>query len=671
MRSGFYSRLAVTNIIKNKKTYIPYMLTCIGCIAMMYMMFFTVQSPGMDTLPGGSNLQSIVSLGVIVICIFSFIFLLYSNSFLMKRRQKELGLYNILGMEKGHIAKMLFWETVYTSVLSFIVGILVGILGSKLALLLLLKLAHIPAQFGFYVSSFGVCVSFFIFGGIFFLTLLLNLHRVHLSQPVELLRGGSVGEREPKAKWLIALLGFICLGSGYYIAITTKSPLEALVYFFLAVLLVMAGTYLVFTAGSIAILKMLRWKKSFYYRTNNFTSISGMIYRMKQNAVGLASICILSTGVLLMLSTTVSLNFGMEDLMQTRYPYEVNFSLRNITLDQGEAVREYVHKEADELQIPYKELVDEMTLSISCKYKDDQILFQRPESMGDVDIEALTVIPVSEYERIHGVNTGLSDGEVLAFRNGEDMGKNLKIMDDSYQVKEWLNKWPLQTNEEDLFGNVAVVVTQGDYEKIDRLQRDIYGDYASTMQFQFGMDVDGTKEDQITYGHMLFDKITEYLTPKFESGEIAKEAYIVREIRQEEYQTFYSMNGGLLFLGIFLGGLFLMGAAMIIYYKQMSEGFEDKDRFEIMQKVGMSRREVKSSIRRQILMVFFAPLLMAVLHIMMAFPLMSRMLKLLSMTNTQLFILCTAATILIFAVVYGIIYSITAKSYYKIVERAV
>ena len=179
------------------------------------------------------------------------------------------------------------------------------------------------------------------------------------------------------------------------------------------------------------------------------------------------------------------------------------------------------------------------------------------------------------------------------------------------------------------------------------------------------------QEDQITYGHMLFDKITEYLTPKFESGEIAKAAYIVREIRQEEYQTFYSMNGGLLFLGIFLGGLFLMGAAMIIYYKQMSEGFEDKERFEIMQKVGMSRREVKSSIRRQILMVFFAPLLMAVLHIMMAFPLMSRMLKLLSMTNTQLFILCTAATILIFAVVYGIIYSITAKSYYKIVERAV
>lgn len=671
MRRGFYARLAATNIVKNKRTYIPYMLTSIGCIAMLYMMFFILYNPGMDTLPGGGNLQSIVALGVVVICIFSFIFLLYSNSFLMKRRQKELGLYNILGMEKGHIGRMLFRETVYTSIISYIAGILAGILGSKLALLLLLKLAHMPAQFGFYVSFLGIAAAFFVFGGIFFLTLLMNLHRVRLSQPVELLHGSNVGEREPKAKWFIALLGFICLGSGYYIAITTKSPLQALALFFIAVLLVMAGTYLVFTAGSIAILKMMRWKKSFYYKTKNFTSVSGMIYRMKQNAVGLASICILSTGVLLMLSTTVSLNFGMEDLMETRYPYDVNFSLRNITLEEGERIREYVHKEADALQIPYEQFVDEMHLTVACKYEGNQILFKQPEEMADIDIETLTVMPVAEYERIHGKKLELSDGELLAFRNGDSMGEELKIMNESYQVRDWLRKWPLQTDEGDLFGNVAVIVTEADYNKIDRQQRDVYGDYASTMRYQYGMDVAGTKDDQVTYGNKLVHSILAYMEPQLQAGTMSADASIMFEIREEEYQTFYSLNGGLLFLGIFLGGLFLMGAAMIIYYKQISEGYEDKERFEIMQKVGMSRKEVKSSIRRQILMVFFVPLLMAVLHIAMAFPLISRLLKLMSMANTQLFMICTVVTILFFAAAYAVIYSITARSYYKIVERAV
>ncbi|MDC7288942.1 ABC transporter permease [Blautia schinkii] len=669
MRRGFYSRLAATNIVKNKRTYIPYMLTSIGCIAMLYMMFFILQNEGMDTIPGGSHLQTIVSLGVAVICIFSFIFLLYSNSFLMKRRQKEIGLYNILGMEKGHIARMLFRETVYTSVISFIGGILVGILGSKLALLLLLKLAHMPAQFGFFVSILGIAASFFVFGGIFFLTLLLNLRRVHLSQPVELLRGSNVGEKEPKAKWFIALLGFICLGIGYYLAITTESPLQALGNFFIAVLLVMAGTYLVFTAGSIAVLKVMRWKKSFYYKTKNFTSISGMIYRMKQNAVGLASICILSTGVLLMLSTTVSLNFGMEDLMQTRYPYDVNFSFRNITLEEGEDIRNQVRKEAEELQIPYEQLVDEMTLTVSCIYEDNKIIFKNPEDIGDIQVDVVTVIPVSEYERIHGKDPGLSDGEILAFRERGNMGGELKIMDELFQVKEWLKEWPLQVDEIDLFGNAAIVVTKADYDKIYKLQREVYGEYASTMKYQFGMDVQGTKDEQITYAHKLIDPIMDYVHTKYKDGMKSGAAGISVEIRQEEYETFYSMNGGLLFLGIFLGGLFLMGAAMIIYYKQISEGYEDKERFEIMQKVGMSRKEVKSSIRRQILMVFFVPLLMAVLHIAMAFPLISRLLKLMSMANTHLFMICTVVTILFFAAAYAVIYSITARSYYKIVER--
>lgn len=667
MHSGLFTRLAFTNIKKNKSTYIPYMLTCIGCIAMTYMMPFISQNPGIDNLPGSRDIKVIISLGLVVVCIFSFIFLLYSNSFLMKRRQKELGLYNILGMEKGHISKIMFLETVFTAVFCIIVGIAVGILGSKLALLFLLKLVHIPAQFGFYVSGIGIVGCIVCFGGIFFITLLNNMRKVHLAQPIELLRGSSVGEKEPKAKWLIALIGFMCLGSGYYIAITVKSPLEAIPLFFVAVLLVMAGTYLVFTAGSIAILKMLRWKKSFYYKMKNFTSISGMIYRMKQNAVGLASICILSTGVLLMLSTTVSLNFGMEDLMQNRYPYEINLTMKNINQEEGEAARTVLRDAIEKDKIPCDEIIDEMSLSIACRYDKNEIYFKQPEDMSDITIENLTVIPAVEYERIHGTDAGLSKGEILAYRNGENAGKELKIHDSLYMVKEWLKEWPLQAKEEDLFGNIAIVVTDEDYEAIFNAQREIYGEYASFLSLQIGVDVKGSKEDEITYGRKIIDGFHEFI----ESGQTSEDVWMMSEIRQENYQTFYSMNGGLLFLGIFLGGLFLMGAAMIIYYKQMSEGYEDRERFEIMQKVGMSRKEVKSSIRRQILMVFFAPLLMAALHITMAFPLVNRLMKLMNMANTKLFITCTIVTILAFAVVYGIIYSITAKVYYKIVESTV
>ncbi|MDO4276386.1 MAG: ABC transporter permease [Eubacteriales bacterium] len=667
MRDGLFTRLAITNIKKNKSTYIPYMITCIGCIAMTYMMLFICGNPGIDSLPGGGDIQMIISLGIIVICIFSFIFLLYSNSFLMKRRQKELGLYNILGMEKAHISRMMFRETVFTAVFSIAAGLAVGILGSKLALLFLLKLVHIPAQFGFYVSGIGLIGCVIIFGGIFLITLLNNMRKVHLTQPIELLRGSSVGEKEPKAKWLIALIGFICLGSGYYIAITVKSPLEAISLFFVAVLLVMAGTYLVFTAGSIAVLKMMRWKKSFYYKMKNFTSISGMIYRMKQNAVGLASICILSTGVLLMLSTTVSLNFGMEDLMQNRYPYEINLSLKNISREEGEAARRALGDAIEAEQIPCDKIVEEMSLSIACQYNDNEINFKRPENVGEITVENLTVIPVKEYERIHEVEVSLSKGELLAYRGGEEFGKDIKIHGNSYAVKEWLKQWPLQADEDDLFGNIAVVVTDEDYETIFNIQKEVYGDYASMLDFRIGIDVKGSKEDEITYGRKLISWFDKFL----ESGQVSHNVAMIMENRQENYQTFYSMNGGLLFLGIFLGGLFLMGAAMIIYYKQMSEGYEDRERFEIMQKVGMSRKEVKSSVRRQILMVFFAPLLMAALHITMAFPLVNRLLRLMNMANTNLFILCTVVTIIVFASVYGIIYSITAKVYYKIVERTV
>lgn len=665
MRNGLFARLAVINIRKNKRTYIPYIFSCVFSIAMLYMMLFINQNKGINTVPHSADVRMITSMGISVIGIFSFIFLLYSNSFLMKRRQKELGLYNILGLEKAHIGKMLFLETLISSVVSFAGGIGFGILGSKLALLLLLKLMHVPAQFGFEVpvEALAICGAFY--GVVFFLILLNNIRRVHFTQPIELLRGSNVGEREPKAKWLIALIGFICLGSGYYIAVTTESPLTAVMLFFVAVLLVMAGTYLVFTAGSIAVLKMMRWNKSFYYKTKNFTSISGMLYRMKQNAVGLASICILSTGVLLMISTSVCLNSGMEDIIKSRYPKEVSLDFRALTGEEPKQVRTKLQEEIKRQNIPCENLESVISMSTTCMADGSEITFEKPEGVAEIKATYLTLISAEEYEYQTGKKAGISDGELLAVQPGKRTDKELKIQGDVYQVKEWLTDFSYDNESNGVIDNFTVIVTEEDFQKIFRQQKEVYENMASGISLSFYFDVPGGAQEERTYGQQVID----YANTFFDDGTVSEKAYVYTGIRADEFESFQGFTGGLLFIGLFLGALFLMGAAMIIYYKQISEGYEDKERFEIMQKVGMSKKEVKSSIRRQIIMVFFAPLLMASLHIAMAFPMVKRLLALFAMDNSRLFAACTIITICVFAAVYGVIYGVTARIYYKIVER--
>lgn len=668
MRKGLFIKLAVSNIKRNKGTYIPYMITCICCIAMTYMMFFVTQSKDLSVqVPDSVMVTSIMFLGIAVIYIFSFIFLLYSNNFVMKRRQKEIGLYNILGLEKGHIMKMMAVETLFTSAISIIGGIAVGILGSKLALLLLLKILHVPAQLGFYVCVPGIVVCTVLFLPVVIVTLFRNVHRVRLSQPIELLRSGNTGEREPKAKWLMALLGFICLGSGYYIAVTTKSPVTALGLFFAAVLLVMAGTYLLFTAGSIAVLKVMRWKKSFYYKIKNFTSISGMIYRMKQNAMGLASICILSTGVLLMLSTTVSLNMGIEDSLSDMFPYDAGFTFNHVTFEEVPRLRNAFDEAVEKEKVPYEEKITQVVLDISVARNGNDMEILTRDTAASANVEYLTVVPEEEYEKISGKTVELKPGEILAFQENGGKG-NISLNGVAYKVKEWLEEKPTYDRGNNIFYKTTIVVTKEDLQKMDALQKELAGKDRGYLKLEFGLYIERGKEADIKYGNLIREDL-EPLTETLKGEEDSVSPWFQSSIREEHYRSFYTLNGGLLFLGIFLGFIFLVGAGMIIYYKQMSEGYEDKERFEIMQKVGMSRKEVKSAIRRQILMVFFLPLLMAVLHIIMAFPMISRLLGLLGMMNTELYILCTAGTIVVFAVIYAAIYMCTAKSYYKIVER--
>lgn len=672
MHKGIFSRLAKQNIRNNKSTYIPYMITCIFCIAMIYMMEFLRDCPTLDqAVRQADEVRMIVFTGEIVVEIFCIIFLIYSNSFLMKRRQKEIGLYNILGLERNHIGIVMFLETIITSIGSLAGGIAAGIIGSKLALLLLLKLLHIPSVLGFYISVKGIFTCLFMFGIIFLMILFLNLAKIHLSRPVELLRGNNTGEKEPAAKWLMALIGFICLGAGYYLAVTTESPIKAITIFLLAVILVMAGTYLLFTAGSIVILKFLRRRKSFYYRTGNFISISGMLYRMKQNAIGLASICILSTGVLLMISMTVSIYFGMNDIMLNRYPYDVDMSVTSISEDECQTAIEAFEKAIADNKVPVERSVEEIYLDIVCSKNGDQILIKPANTIRNSDsVLVLSLLDQAEYERLTGISANLNDGEIFAWYPSAVQKDSVTVDETEFTVKKWLDKNPLTCGEDAVSDNAVLVVTDEDFKKFDEMRTEMYKGVSSApagedLTLHLGLDITGSETDKIDFGTPVMEVVKDLK----KNGGLSENSWITSGIRQQEYESYYADNGSLLFIGIFLGSLFLMGTAMIIYYKQISEGYEDQKRFEIMQKVGLSRREVRSSVRRQILMVFFLPLLMAMLHITMAFPMIRRMLLLFGMTNTKLFIGCTAGTVLIFAVVYGLIYLMTARSYYHIVER--
>ena len=672
MHKGIFSRLAKQNIRNNKSTYIPYMITCIFCIAMIYMMEFLRDCPTLDqAVRQADEVRMIVFTGEIVVEIFCIIFLIYSNSFLMKRRQKEIGLYNILGLERNHIGIVMFLETIITSIGSLAGGIAAGIIGSKLALLLLLKLLHIPSVLGFYISVKGIFTCLFMFGIIFLMILFLNLAKIHLSRPVELLRGNNTGEKEPVAKWLMALIGFICLGAGYYLAVTTESPIKAITIFLLAVILVMAGTYLLFTAGSIVILKFLRRRKSFYYRTGNFISISGMLYRMKQNAIGLASICILSTGVLLMIAMTVSIYFGMNDIMLNRYPYDVDMSVTSISEEECQTAIEAFEKAIADNKVPVEKSVEEIYLDIVCSKNGDQILIKPANTIRNSDsVLVLSLLDQAEYERLTGISANLNDGEIFAWYPSAVQKDSVTVDETEFTVKKWLDKNPLTCGEDAVSDNAVLVVTDEDFKKFDEMRTEMYKGVSSApagedLTLHLGLDITGSETDKIDFGTPVMEVVKDLK----KNGGLSENSWITSGIRQQEYESYYADNGSLLFIGIFLGSLFLMGTAMIIYYKQISEGYEDQKRFEIMQKVGLSRREVRSSVRRQILMVFFLPLLMAMLHITMAFPMIRRMLLLFGMTNTKLFIGCTAGTVLIFAVVYGVIYLMTARSYYHIVER--
>lgn len=668
MNKGMYTKLAITNIKNNRQFYFPYLLTGIITVAMFYIMCALESNPGIQSMPGAKDLGLILRLGIGVIGIFAVIFLFYTNSFIIKRRKKELGIYNILGMEKRHIAKILSKEAFFTAIIAIGGGLVTGVLFHKLACMLLYRMIGFNGGITFSFSKKGVMITAILFAIVYLLTYIYDLFQVQLANPIELLQSGNKGEREPKTKAIMAVLGVLCLGTGYFIAITTKNPIKALTLFFVAVILVIIGTYLLFTAGSIALLKILRRNKGYYYQTKHFTSVSGMIYRMKQNAVGLANICILSTMVLVAVSTTVSLYVGIEDIMKEQYPNEINIrayydtgapSEDSIAPIVEKSVKESGRKirhEEDYLELYFAAIKDQGQYSLDkekvktagdrvsgfvvltredCKKKYNEEI---PE-LAENEVALLT-IKKTDMDTLVLENRSYHVKEIKQFENTEDFKTIADIMDEYYYV---------------------IVNDVQDMERLWQLQKEIYQENSSSISRQVRLDIDGDSEQK----KECFENIKTALGP-----EQAK-ARILIDSRQSNLDEFYQIYGGFLFLGLFLGILFLMITVLIIFYKQISEGYDDKERFSIMEKVGMSNDEVKATIRSQVRTVFFLPILMAAVHVGMAFPMIKRLLSLFGLSNTALFTGCMAGTILVFTLIYLLVFLKTSKTYYKIVGEQV
>lgn len=658
----FYPKMAWVNIKKNGKIYFPYILTCIGTILMFYNICAISENKGTAQLAGAVLVQVILKLGIMIIGIFAVIFLFYTNSFLMKRRQKELGLYNILGMGKRHIAKMMFCETVMIAFVSLIVGIGLGIALNKLLFLVLLKLmgeSNIP--FGFEINWEGLKWTLILFGIIFILILISNLWKIHLSHPIELLHGDQTGEREPKTKLVMTIIGILSMIAGYYLALKVSSPMDAIGIFFIAVILVIVGTYALFTAGSIAFLKLLRKNKHYYYKTNHFVSVSSMIYRMKQNAVGLANICILSTMVLVVLSSTVSLYGGLEDALNTQFIRQVQTEVDMEDLGQKEAIQKDIQEAAEKTEDKISDLLSYYYFEEYMLEEDGHFQYQRLMTMDATDY--IVLIPESQYEQISGMTMDLNTDEVYYYtENAKKLDSVIQIMNMPLKVKGVLEEISNANSSIIAYDSYFIVASDSTVEQIRQ-------EIIQAAQKEKGQ----IRDLDYTYyiGANVMKENVEMVVDSWNSS-FSGNGYELG-IFQDIYSTgpeLKAMYGGFFFLGLFLGALFLMATVLIIYYKQISEGYEDQKRFEIMQKVGMSRREIKKAIGSQVLIVFFLPLVTACIHIIGAFKMISKLEMALGLSNIQIFVWCTILVAAIFAVIYALVYIWTAREYYKIVQSS-
>lgn len=660
MKSSFAFKLALNNIGKGRKFFIPYILASAGMMAIFYIMLYVAFNKEITKLRGADSLKQLLLLGSVIVAVFAAIFIIYINGFLMKRRNKEIGLYSILGMEKRHIGKVLFAETFVSFFCAAVAGIASGAVFSHLVVLLTEKLLKGSARLSAAVSLPATVYTLILFGIIFLLVLAANQKRIIFAKPIEILREANVGEKEPKANVILTLLGIVCMVAGYSIANMVREPLEALVMFFTAVILVIIGTYLLFTTVSIAILKRLKGNRKIYYKKSNFTTISGMLFRMKQNAVGMANICIISTMVLVLVSTVVCMKFSSEETIEIMSPHDFAVSCEIPPKYIGKIDKTKIEKDLDMLNDEAKKAgvkvsgingLTFMEVPMKRDKKNEDLTFEFGGNMSFVNF-----VTEKTFNRQTGKNVSLKSGEIIQLggeKNGYVCFENLKFRVKSY-IKDGRKLIP--ANTESMASYIFVVRDQKALNSISReaMRRDVIT--LKTYKIMFN-----AKDDK-----RMHDFVKKYAR-KLEARPYMEHTFISK--KSEFVDRVYGITGGFLLIGILLGSVFMVAAALIIYYKQISEGYYDREKFIIMQKVGMSQKEVKKSIRKQILAVFFTPLILAAMHMAGAFNMMYRLLGLFNFNNIWIFVGSTLATMLVFAVIYAIIYMVTAREYYKIVSR--
>lgn len=671
MKRGLYFRLAATGMSKNKKFYFPYIFTCFCMVMMYYIIQFLRISDDFRTMRGGESMQMILEMGTPVIAVFSWILLYYTNSFLIRRRQKEFGLYHILGMGKRELVKILIWENLMTAVISIAGGLLGGILFSKLAELAAVRIVGNHLGYKMTIEPKAIYYTVSLFLAIFAVILLRMLIFIFRTKPVDMLKSETAGEKPPKANWILAIVGLIILAGAYWIAVSIEEPMEAMLWFMVAVLMVIVATYLLFIAGSVAFCRLMQKKKNYYYKTRHFVSISSMVYRMKRNGAGLASICILSTMVLVMVSSTVCLYASIEGNLAKGYPQQFSVEMASGSSledkDREEKLKETVGQTINENKIKLKETKEYHILSTACVKTDEGIKFEHENIKSLDSLKMLYILTVADYNRLTGENLSLEKNELYVYLPDEAYEK------DTFQVEgcgNWKNKGT--PDNQFICGDDVETLNSGVYlivpdeavmDQFEAAQRAVYGENASSEKLCYAFDTDLSEEGQVSLVSELQNNIS---TLQLQDEQFPMVNVNARAVSKSDY---YALYGGLFFLGILLGSVFIFGMILIIYYKQITEGYEEQGRFSILMKVGMTRKEVRQSINSQVMTVFFLPLAMAGMHTAFSFPIIRKILKMFAMNDEKLLILVMICCYLAFAVFYAAVYLLTSREYYKIVSR--
>ena len=657
------NKLAVSNLIKNRKLYYPFALAVLLAVTISYLFYSLTFNPKMVEMRGGSSIQFTLQLGLIVVTLASAIIVLYANSFVMKNRSKELGIYGMLGLEKRHLIGMTFKELLIFGLVTVTAGIGIGALFDNLIFALLLKLSKMKVEL---VATFQwpvVLSILLVFGLIFLVIVFLNAIRIIRMDALQLSREKAKGEKKGRFLVFQTILGLLSLGSGYYLAQSVTNALLAISTFFLAVILVILGTYLLFNAGITVFLKMLKKNKKYYYKPNNLISVSNLIFRMKKNAVGLATIAILSTMVLVTMSAATSIYNGSENIKKLLYPHDMSISGQNVEVEDLDQLLTQYAKEKN-LTISTKDVLSYASFGLSSQDGTKLTAFEK----GQNNVMPKTVFLVfdqKDYEKMTGQKLNLTNNEVGLFAKNDGLKgqKAFSLNNQNYTIKEAIQQDFLRDH---VANQYVLLISDYNYLVVSNLQDflDKYQDSAIYTQLYGGMDVTASKEEQLK----LSDDFDAYVNNFSHNLKNENGMVYGANIASESTVEMNALFGGVLFIGIFLSIIFMVGTVLVIYYKQISEGYEDRERFVILQKVGLDQKQIKQTINKQVLTVFFLPLAFAFLHLAFAYHMLSLILKVVGVVDSAMMLSVTLSICGIFALVYVLIFMITSRSYRKIVQ---